>query len=887
MYASVSHSQKCRKKDKAVQSNLQPIQALMSQEAFETLTSSGKYRFTQYRKEPVLKIIDDMLVQYRELSSQSDGMYEQMSLRDQDFELHRSHFKHLNDLLRKQINQMNDLIRRLHWIRIHQRLAEEHGEGFEDLHSLLLDIEKSFEPESATLPDDIFSSLVKNGFVWDEVIKSSALASEWSKGLESSSCYTRLSKEQLHSLSAEDLVVMELKLVACEKEIEESIEKIEDETRGMHVEMSRAENRLAKANSDHRVLIHQQLKLLHELEMVINHWHHQQPILSEAMDDSRKLPLSIRGIMMLMNDMDLEHCRLISKLIKHDYRLWLPDDFQNTEHCHRLWGKLTKGDTENFVLEEAQGASVDRSLGLPENIIWDDMNEDSTKFKDQVFSYFAKILRSASGYSMLASLLEMDDNTWLRDRINSEALYESSLVSFEDVARKEELDSDFKYFEKAENVASIHDASTCKKATIKPLSIRKEVAGRDGFKLFCCEGNNDVSLEFPEELDYPQFLVPVGKVDSVGNAAMSWQPPFVQFAGGLYCLLLLQNGIRSVKNLRSSSYIFENELRAQVNLASKYLQQDALDCTSGESLRGLDMTRYKMPRRLENEYFVYTLRHKDGSKTDFASSGSVEVSSSEHDPGDADFSSEEKFYLSREEEIKRKFNEKFDHIPKHESERRREAFDLFRKITEFQTSKEFDSLPSRERTDISELEELRLWSEAKRCDFKAHQDVHLGSSKALTNSLERERSILPDLKALLTGGHEYTHETVLVQVHIGEEGHLELMKKAYQSLRQNAAPGAEGTQVAESDAGTLLNVSLLGTVKSLADESTLSVVNKTMPGHMLHPGAVLRQVVLSDRKLMIRTTGIGKGVFPKLNNLLASTIWEPVDAKIRESLLQD
>ncbi|WP_338395542.1 hypothetical protein [Fulvitalea axinellae] len=141
------------------------------------------------------------------------------------------------------------------------------------------------------------------------------------------------------------------------------------------------------------------------------------------------------------------------------------------------------------------------------------------------------------------------------------------------------------------------------------------------------------------------------------------------------------------------------------------------------------------------------------------------------------------------------------------------------------------------------------------------------------------------LKAQFSGKHQYEHFSALRELSKEElQNPKGVLYKAYTALRHHAAPGAHGIEVSEEPEGTDLPVSALGDVNSVADPASRSVTNSTRPNHFLHPGAVNRQVVIQGKTLGIRTVGIGKGAFPKMNSWLAPVVWNPVDKQIRLEL---
>lgn len=131
------------------------------------------------------------------------------------------------------------------------------------------------------------------------------------------------------------------------------------------------------------------------------------------------------------------------------------------------------------------------------------------------------------------------------------------------------------------------------------------------------------------------------------------------------------------------------------------------------------------------------------------------------------------------------------------------------------------------------------------------------------------------------GPHEYNHQS-----HVGtlrdDETPDQGMDRALDSLSRHAAPGGHGTQVTED--GTNVPVTGLGDVTSTLDRQRRNVTNVTTQRHWLHPGVVVRTPVVRGRNIYINSHGTGSGLFPFLNNLFASPVWNTVDRQIAYDL---
>src|SRR5262245_43421629 len=82
---------------------------------------------------------------------------------------------------------------------------------------------------------------------------------------------------------------------------------------------------------------------------------------------------------------------------------------------------------------------------------------------------------------------------------------------------------------------------------------------------------------------------------------------------------------------------------------------------------------------------------------------------------------------------------------------------------------------------------------------------------------------------LSSGPHHYALRTW-----IGRTSGGITPEQAFESLSRHATPLQSGTSV---DGGTV-EVPVLGPVRQLVDPDRLTIVNTTVPGHMLHPGNV-------------------------------------------------
>lgn len=108
----------------------------------------------------------------------------------------------------------------------------------------------------------------------------------------------------------------------------------------------------------------------------------------------------------------------------------------------------------------------------------------------------------------------------------------------------------------------------------------------------------------------------------------------------------------------------------------------------------------------------------------------------------------------------------------------------------------------------------------------------------------------------------------------------------YQCLLRNPAPGAANLSQPVRDGGVsnvrvvvpLLGVVLVeGRVRHDVIPESWTLINRTLPGHTLHPGDVYRNVrtsrVVGIPAINLSTTGIGEGALPTMNEFSASIVW--------------
>lgn len=118
-----------------------------------------------------------------------------------------------------------------------------------------------------------------------------------------------------------------------------------------------------------------------------------------------------------------------------------------------------------------------------------------------------------------------------------------------------------------------------------------------------------------------------------------------------------------------------------------------------------------------------------------------------------------------------------------------------------------------------------------------------------------------------------------------QEEKEEIKKAAFKALKENAAPKEwESSLIEGEEDSSLHRLAIVGPVVTLHDEENLSIFNKTIGGHILHDGYVLRSVEEHNNELYIRTTGGGIGPFGRTNDFFSKPLWAGVDSYIPEQM---
>jgi len=100
--------------------------------------------------------------------------------------------------------------------------------------------------------------------------------------------------------------------------------------------------------------------------------------------------------------------------------------------------------------------------------------------------------------------------------------------------------------------------------------------------------------------------------------------------------------------------------------------------------------------------------------------------------------------------------------------------------------------------------------------------------------------------------------------------------KTMNELKYNPAPGvALSKPVQTGDVNSvLLAGGELGTIMTAVSNETPTIWNLTLPGHLLHPGWVERNVFFDGKATWVNSSGGGDGFNPlNLNTILAPLVW--------------
>ena len=127
-----------------------------------------------------------------------------------------------------------------------------------------------------------------------------------------------------------------------------------------------------------------------------------------------------------------------------------------------------------------------------------------------------------------------------------------------------------------------------------------------------------------------------------------------------------------------------------------------------------------------------------------------------------------------------------------------------------------------------------------------------------------------------SGPHQYP-----VKSWVGSISQGNTSQQAFESLSRHATPFQGGVPSVD---GGVMHIPIFGPVRQMVDPDHLTIVNTTLPGHLLYPGNVFRSVVQEGDNLYVVTQGYGTGVLPGLNETVAVPTWKSTDFGIRREL---
>jgi hypothetical protein len=69
-------------------------------------------------------------------------------------------------------------------------------------------------------------------------------------------------------------------------------------------------------------------------------------------------------------------------------------------------------------------------------------------------------------------------------------------------------------------------------------------------------------------------------------------------------------------------------------------------------------------------------------------------------------------------------------------------------------------------------------------------------------------------------------------------------------------------------------------IKTTINDKSYSIINYTLPGHMLYPGKIVRRVEETSNAIVVRTIGTGMGGYKEFNLKAAPQIWGSADRQL-------
>ena len=81
-------------------------------------------------------------------------------------------------------------------------------------------------------------------------------------------------------------------------------------------------------------MLHRRLEMLHELEKKIMEWHRENPVPIDALGDQSAVPMFLRPIIVLLDDINFEHQRIVNEITSLNLSIWVPRDESTFVEIH-------------------------------------------------------------------------------------------------------------------------------------------------------------------------------------------------------------------------------------------------------------------------------------------------------------------------------------------------------------------------------------------------------------------------------------------------------------------------------------------------------------------------------------------------------------------------
>lgn len=102
-----------------------------------------------------------------------------------------------------------------------------------------------------------------------------------------------------------------------------------------------------------------------------------------------------------------------------------------------------------------------------------------------------------------------------------------------------------------------------------------------------------------------------------------------------------------------------------------------------------------------------------------------------------------------------------------------------------------------------------------------------------------------------------------------------------EGLDRYPAPFMSGDYVSNNEIQPVFG---FGPVRFQVYPENMEIINETMPGHLLAPGYVERQVIQVGDDVFVQTRGVGIGTLADINSAGSNIMWHTVDSQIANSL---